>query len=652
MSAIRYQPEIDGLRTIAVVPVLLFHLDLPWAANGFMGVDVFFVISGYLISSIVLAEIQSGTFSFRRFWSRRIRRILPLTAVVVAATCVAAACLMFGPARSDVGWQSLASLGSVANIYFWRATGDYWGASAERAPLLHTWSLAVEEQFYVAFPFVAALLFKGPRRTAIIAIGALVVVSASAYFVLSHTRPAASFYLVPTRAWELGIGVLLALVPQETLSSRARRIALPIGLIAVLLSYMSPAALGLSPMFLAVPVLGAALIIAGVGDLPAGRGLLRATLRSRPLIHIGLLSFSLYLWHWPIFVMLRYLNYPIESPGIAIVALAATYLFALGSHGLIEQPLRRARRGVIAALGMIVLAAAGASVLVATSGPPSLLGTRATWLGGIYAMGNRVTSADPGRTFLGVTIGDPPQGAARARISDGIPGGDKEGPERVIVMGDSHAQMWANQVSEACKQLGVKATYWCANGTTPFTSIPPTPGPGAHGLTPAERLEFDTARLAALERMPAGVLVLAARWSTIGNMEMGSGFINHARGLGWRILILKQPPELWFGDLGALEYLADVGWGPGKADLYAEISVRHEAFDEASRALEAICGQDPGCMLMEVADILHDKDGHRAWLASGEVSHYVDDDHLSEEGAALFQDRIQRLMSELLNVPR
>ncbi|MBV9696007.1 MAG: acyltransferase, partial [Gammaproteobacteria bacterium] len=219
-QVLRYRADVDGLRAVAVLCVVFFHL-LPGALpGGYLGVDVFFVLSGYLITAIIFREISSGAFSLRRFYERRLRRIMPaLLCLLLLATVLAAVCLL--PSDLSAYARSLlATLAFAANIYFWRAT-DYFAAAAEQKPLLHIWSLGVEEQFYVVFPLLLLLLWRWLPRGLVPAIALLSVTSFAVNLLANRagaTLPA--FFLLPTRAWELGVGAMLALAPARTASRK------------------------------------------------------------------------------------------------------------------------------------------------------------------------------------------------------------------------------------------------------------------------------------------------------------------------------------------------------------------------------------------------------------------------------------------------
>jgi len=200
MFSISYRPEIDGLRAFAVIPVILFHMDYEWIPGGFIGVDVFFVISGFLITSILKRELEAGTFTFRNFWARRIRRILPAMIVVSIVTLAVTYVFVFKPDRPLIATQCVAALASVANIYSWRTAGDYWGTEADQSPFLHMWSLSVEEQFYLFFPIFMWMAFAlRPRRLQGF-ISFVIVSSLPVFLYGSQAHPVATFYLLPTRA--------------------------------------------------------------------------------------------------------------------------------------------------------------------------------------------------------------------------------------------------------------------------------------------------------------------------------------------------------------------------------------------------------------------------------------------------------------------
>jgi len=207
-----YRSEIDGLRAVAVVLVILFHFGIDGFSGGYIGVDVFFVISGFLITQLIHDDIVRGRFSFVRFYERRIRRIVPALFLVMALSLVAGWFILLPLDYRSLAHSALATLGFVSNIWFWQETENYFARTAEYSPLLHTWSLAVEEQFYIVFPPLLLLLSRVLRpRSVVIALAFVCAVSFAYSIVLVAHEPQAAFYLALGRAWELGIGALLAL---------------------------------------------------------------------------------------------------------------------------------------------------------------------------------------------------------------------------------------------------------------------------------------------------------------------------------------------------------------------------------------------------------------------------------------------------------
>jgi len=321
----RYRQEIDGLRAVAVLPVILFHAGIPLFGGGYVGVDVFFVISGYLITSILLHEQSKGAISYPNFVARRARRILPALLSVMLVCAALSWALMTPMELRDFGQSAIATLLFSSNILFWIESG-YFAPAAELKPLLHTWSLAIEEQFYLIFPFVMILCLKRSR----LALTATVVVLTITGLMLSvwwtPKSPTAAFYLAPTRAWAILVGVLCAIYlfrHQEPTrrSNLTDGVLAGLGLLMLAWSIAVFDAFTPYPGYHAIlPVIGAALII-----VCARAGTTVARLLSLPvLVWTGLLSYSLYLWHQPVLAFGRMIVLGELEPIHTLVAILAT----------------------------------------------------------------------------------------------------------------------------------------------------------------------------------------------------------------------------------------------------------------------------------------------------------------------------------------
>jgi len=299
-----YRPDIDGLRAVAVLLVVFYHLKTAKCTGGFIGVDAFFVISGYLLSSIIIADLDGGRFSLSDFYERRIRRIFPALLVLLSAVTVFG-CVMLLPAELKRCAESLlAATFSVSNFYFWRHTG-YFDATNGLSPLIHTWSLAVEEQFYLILPLVLRLLrpLSRSKRVQVLSLIALASLVGSA--IGAEKNDSAAFYLLPARAWELLLGTLLALYPaRHQLSSGLRNFASFLGLALIIAPGFAYSDNTPFPGLAAIPpCLGTALVIFAGGGPSHSITIASRLLSVQPLRWIGLISYSLYLWHWPLIVL-------------------------------------------------------------------------------------------------------------------------------------------------------------------------------------------------------------------------------------------------------------------------------------------------------------------------------------------------------------
>ena len=339
---INYRPDIDGLRAIAVLSVLFFHTEIPGFSGGFVGVDVFFVISGYLITLILLKDIEEDKFSIFRFYEKRIRRIYPALFAVIFFILIAGFFFMAQDAFEALGESVTAATLFWSNILFQKQSG-YFEAPSFQKPLLHTWSLAIEEQYYVIFPLLLSQLHKLKKKQAFNIILFIWIVSFGLSIYYIHEYQRATFYFLQFRAWELLTGTLLAFHALPSLKSKRYRDAASLTGISLILGsvfFYSENTLfpGLSAF---VPVLGAGLIIhSGINIDQNEYGIGNRLLSLKPFVAVGLISYSLYLWHWPILAFEKYLIFWRYGITDAVIIIALSLALTFFSWKYIEQPFR------------------------------------------------------------------------------------------------------------------------------------------------------------------------------------------------------------------------------------------------------------------------------------------------------------------------
>ena len=482
-----YRADVDGLRAVAVLPVIFFHAGLEFMAGGYVGVDVFFVISGYLITSIIMDEMREGTFSYLGFYDRRIRRIFPALFFVLLVSLPAGLYLLVPKHLEDFGQSVIATVAFVSNFFFYLEDG-YFDQPADLHPLLHTWSLAVEEQFYLLFPLLLGFLVR--RRWALVP--SLSVVAVLSFLIgLWQLRvdPNGAFYLLPGRFWELLLGSLLAVSTVPAIRSPLlAATGVLAGLVAigaaVLLydettTFPGPAAL--------IPCLGTALVILA-GRTP---NLISRLLGSTPLRTVGLLSYSLYLWHFPLMVFARHvLVRPFTALEIALLVLA-TFLLAAFSWRYVEQPFR-ARPRRIERKRLFQLAATGAAVGIAfgvytdlADGAPE----RFTGPAGEYLAASQDRDVRCLREGEACELGDP--GAS----------------PQYLLWGDSHASMLMPTFRDLSLSTGIPGRTILKSACPPLLGYPLDTPKGA------ECREHNDAALERIRTSGVGTLYLVGRWT-------------------------------------------------------------------------------------------------------------------------------------------
>jgi peptidoglycan/LPS O-acetylase OafA/YrhL len=356
-----YRREIDGLRALAVLPVILFHAGFETFSGGFVGVDVFFVISGYLITTIILAELEQGKFSIVNFYERRARRILPALFLVMLV-CIPFAWLYLPSSEYKDFSQSLVAVSVFAsNILFWRESG-YFDTAAELKPLLHTWSLAVEEQYYVLFPLFLMLFWKLGKRWILVMLGLVFVTSLAVAQWAAYAKPAAAFYLLPTRGWELLIGAFAAFYLSKAnrkdfgkgLSEAAGWLGVALILYAV---FAFSKATPFPGFYALVPTIGTVLIILfATQQTTVGK-----FVGNKAFVGVGLISYSAYLWHQPLFAFGKHSGLASIQSSILWLSFVTLFL-ALLSWKFVEAPFRS--KSKVSRLKVFTLAILGSLVFI------------------------------------------------------------------------------------------------------------------------------------------------------------------------------------------------------------------------------------------------------------------------------------------------
>ncbi|QTL05233.1 acyltransferase [Aquabacter sp. L1I39] len=521
----KYRTDIDGLRAVAVCLVLLFHAGFQ-PSGGFIGVDVFFVISGYLITDLILNEARAGTFTFLGFYDRRVRRILPALLVVLLATLAAGALMLMPGAFAVLGRSAAASALGFANFFFFRHTG-YFDGAAELMPLLNMWSLAVEEQFYLAWPLLLLGAVRLARRWpyAVAALFGLVIAVSFALAVVKVAEGAKSAFYQPFgRAWEFAVGGALILVRDRLanlprLAAEGLKLAGAVAILApaLLLDPASPFP-GLNAV---APVLGTALLL-----LPTRAPTLTAAALSwQPVRFVGRISYSLYLWHWPVLAFARhYVNGARLTDLEAIGALAVSFILAVLSWRFVEQPFRR-YRGMPAPRVVATGALAGAGV--------AALGF------GIYLADGVSTRVSPQLAALGSfeLMWDWPC-PQRVAVGEGkvlcVAGADwRTASTRGIVWGDSHAEHLMHLLDEAGRRTNTAIALVRACPAV-FSQEGLRRAPA--GLPPICATSYDSTRAMLKASPDIRLVILASAWNFMPDAIYRAGGKPESMERGYQLL--------------------------------------------------------------------------------------------------------------------
>ena len=657
MTTFKYRPDVDGLRAVAVVLVLLFHGGLGFT-GGYVGVDIFFVISGFLITGLILKQQDANRFSLANFWLRRIRRIIPAAAVMAIVTLLAGFFLLLPADLKLLGQASVAHQLILANVFFMFKTG-YFAGDADVMPLLHTWSLAVEEQFYLFFPFLLVVLNRFTRRIGLIVLLLIGLASLviSQYGVIH--QPKATFYLLPTRAWELLIGGLIWFVPGP---SRIKHWLLEIT------SWLSLGALLAVGWFysLDTPFPGLAAVLPCVATVvliysntntltTAGK-----VLAARPVVFIGLISYSLYLWHWPVLAYTRYWTGNELPTILAVVLLAISFLLAVLSWRYVETPFRKGWQEV-KPIKVVGAALVSAAVIVGTSlaatqlqGIPQRLPERARHAAAPMDLPKmlRVSPSDIRKgQILGLGVERQP-----------------EDTPLFILWGDSHAHAMQDCFDESAKAQGLSGVTVNRSATPPLIGVTRPLHAGLRDDMPPH----NQAVLDYIQDNGVQHVVLVGRWAvnvegrpngSIGTLlaEVGANTTDRQTALaamekgfqqtldaleeaGAKVWVLKQVPLQHASPQRALVrslvFERDLPRGVSLDEHRARQAAVNAVIDRQAQARDNVTAID-------LSEAFFDADG-LSRIADPTGSYYRDDDHVSVYGAdQLLRPLVDAILDEM-----
>ena len=642
-----FRPDIEGLRAVAVLLVVAAHCAIPWCAGGFVGVDVFFVLSGYLITGLLMAELRaSGRINFANFYARRARRLLPACAVVLVATTVFGA-LSLAPQGFTAAVDAARSAALyVSNIYFDRNASDYFAPAVEVNPLLHTWSLGVEEQFYLLWPLLmlgASRLLSGAVRSTglLAAVGAL---SLACCLYTTRVAPTFAFYELPARAWEFAAGGLLALLPAAD-RARAGAATLAIGF-AGLATIVGAGVLlrGGSgfPGWLALAPVAGPLATRPAGGRDPRRGI-GALLSSRPFQYVGARSYSWYLWHWP-FVVFAAVLVPELGVGGRIVAALVALLAAMLTFRLIERPVRQNQ--YLGARPALSLRLAGAVTLLTLAASCGL---------GWYA---QQRSDDETLRALSVAATDVADLSNDECVSQGLSSavklctfGPAAAPRALVLFGDSHAIQWFNPFRTAAASQGWRLITVLKAGC-PAADFDAHPASAALDACSAWRAGAID-RIAAFR--PAAVVMASYTGATIrafrdetalSTEELRAGTrrsLARFAAAGVPVVLLRDSPLPPFDVAACVTRRALRLLGAASScDFDAKTARNQPAFDAERAAADGL----PGIYFLDFGDLICPA-GTCLATQSGQLV-YRDDNHLAGRYAQSLAPAVQLRLFELL----
>jgi len=660
-----YISSLDGIRAIAIIAVLIFHVSPKVLSGGFIGVDVFFVVSGFLITSIILHGVRDHSFSILEFYLRRFQRLLPNAIACILVVLFLWTEFMPDGAAVQPAVHGQWALFNLSNFYNWKHLGGYWGTTAERAPLTHFWSLGIEEQFYLIFPISILLLLRFQSRHLRLWLIVFTVVSFTMSLFGTYTKPSATFYFLPTRVWELLIGAslvsYLAHVNGEKtrgwlpLGPKHREIIGWVGLAMIVIGCLFIGEGVLFPGWVSLaPTLGTLFILVSI---TSGESSLSWLLSTWVMERIGKLSYSLYLWHWPLIVFGRRQAelYELPEQAGAIFGLIGSFLISGCAYLFIEQPLRKRGPGRSWRLAVIAGSFCFTALCCAFIAQRSKVFDAndrfdvSFWSADLFNSG-----AIDGAKFINPSFYDihlpavsPPPADTwqKGGIIHRYGGGDPN----VVVFGSSHAMMFSPLINDICREKGISVAFLGMSlGQSAFFESKA----GMNFSSPIEAKKFDETRKRLLSTWRPKALIIIDRWDSIGTIDQFESklrtFLKEVCPLVDHVIFAAQVPSLRApNDINLRALIAWRMEHMGRKDLLPRLepdaneSLRKQCIMTASAA----AADYPKLQVLR-SDLAFYHDNGSIRYAEGKSFFYLDTNHLTDAGTQQVRDLFSTAISE------
>jgi peptidoglycan/LPS O-acetylase OafA/YrhL len=636
-----YHKDIDLLRAIAVIAVVIFHFQEAWLPSGYLGVDLFFVISGFVITLQIAKQHKEGSFNMIAFFQRRIKRILPLVTAVVLCTLLISPFIVMRAGLKTVALDANSALLCYSNIWHQLSLEGYWSEQAHNKLFLHFWSLAVEEQFYLCYPIIFVTALKLKKLNSLIS---LILIASLTYFLWAQltTQQNLAFFSTPTRMWQLLTGALIA--TQHNKFGRLQEYY-PLRISCLLLlgsSFLIPTT-AYSGLY-SIPFT----LVAGLNIIIFSN--IRKQFNNKTftiLQHLGVISFSIYLWHWLLIRCLFYGNNDLSDFAIFCPLLIA---LSAASYYIIEKRFRynsTTPRNIItgACFPLIVSLA----ILATYTNFAKYNGTPTSHFNDLlYDISpENIFAVQEGNSSLSIGVVRPDKPLSNVGLhesSSGLSIHQGTGPNAILLFGDSHASMWGDCVKQICYDNNYSANAFCGNNLRPYFKIPiNTKTIKTHSrFSDDQMITLNQNKMLAIESGKFDLLIIASRWSHFKPAnETLTDFINYAR-KHLKVLIITEPPTLDIGNTNATQHAFFEGTKIGNSYyLNQKITTQETSTINWIKQFDGL--PNVSVFTPDIPTL----NGQVEVIKDG-IPLYFDDDHLSSEGTLLLRPNLEKAIQQLL----